>query len=261
MIDQDGQAKSVPRKVDRRRLWLVLAAVTVLITIGVAAWLLTRSPGVYTGGRAKTSGPPVPWPTILAVAEQEAHKIDKDSLVSGFPAATTLGFTTWGITNSVLIHFTYARANGRMIDISFEDASPVTTLEVQDRENAAGLGFEMYRLAQEQLQERYRRLTELKLGPREAVQRTWDQVRQTARENGIADPQPKPISIILSEEQLAWSIIYIVDDAAVPTPDWDEKPVKVEGSFSGRFIVDDRTGEILSSEYTDKRGTIIYEGP
>ena len=159
------------------------------------------------------------------------------------------------------VHFTYVGVDGRIIDISFEDASPLTTLEVQARENGAGLGFEAYRLLKEQYQERYSRLTEMKLGPREAVQRSWDQVLAAARKEGIADPRPLPSFIDLSEEARGWKITYLIKDPAVPTPDWNKKPFKLEGSLVGIFVVDERTGEVISSEYLDNRGKIVFERP
>ncbi len=262
MVDQDVRVEPVSRKTQRRRLLPVLAVLSVLVAIGVATWILTRSSGTYVERRPKTSGPPVPWPTMLALADQEAHKVANDAILINLYVDTIGLHDTWQITESLEIYFGYARPEGKGVDIIFEDASPTTTLRVEEKEDKSGFLRVAYHHTQAGWRVSYEELTKkVNISPREAIQRTWSQVTQVAEGKGISDPHPEVFSIILSHEQLAWKVFYIVRDPAVPTPDWDNKPVKVEGSLVGEFAVDARSGEITSSEYRDKRGTIVYEDP
>ncbi|HVG01208.1 MAG TPA: hypothetical protein VND68_15315, partial [Chloroflexia bacterium] len=163
---------------------------------------------------------------------------------------------------SLAIHFGYALPDGSGVDVTFEDASPTTTLLVEEKEDKHANLRQAYLDTQAGRLVSYGELAKkVNISPREAVQRTWGQVTQFAREKGISDPQPVPFSIILSDQQLAWKVIYIINDPAVPTPDWDSTPLKVEGRLVGEFAIDARSGEITSSEYRDNRGTITTERP
>lgn len=262
MIDPNAQVKLMPRETVGCRLLPVLVVLSVLVAIGVTTWILTKSPGTYVERRAKTSGPPVPWPTMLALADQEAHKVANDALLVNLHVYTLGLDDTWQITESLEIYFGYARPDGKGIDITFEDASPPTTLRVEEKEDKSGFLRQAYHDTQAGWRISYEELAKkVNISPREAIQRTWSHVMQVAREKGISDPHLQPLTIILSHGQLAWKMIYIIKDPAVPTPDWDNKPVKVEGSLVGEFAVDARSGEITSYEYRDNRGTIIDEGP
>jgi hypothetical protein len=265
MIDRNVPVKSVAMQTERRRLLPVLAVLLVLVAVGVAAWILARAPGAYIEERAKTSGPPMPWPTMRAFADQEAHRIGNDAILMNldvYPIGTSGGWQRWQITESLQIHFGYAFPDGSSVDITFEDASPTTTLLVEEKEDNYLYLRQAYHNTQAGRLVSYGELArKVNISPREAIQRTWGQVTQFAREKGVSDPQPVPLSILLLHEQLAWEVTYLINDPTVPTPDWDSRPLKVKGRLVGEFAVDARTGEITSSEYRDNRGIITTELP
>src|SRR5688500_1761978 len=88
--------------------------------------------------KPQSSGPSVPWPTMVAFAEQEAAEIDKDAIL----AYTGLGAYPPGrydysyddiypgpLTGSLELYFSYYRPEGGSLFIHFEDAAPQDTLQ------------------------------------------------------------------------------------------------------------------------------------
>jgi hypothetical protein len=210
----------------------------------------------------KTAGPSVPWPTMVALAEENKHKIHKDAVlddVSAEPVGSFEGITyTNPTTGSLEVTFEYDAPSTLFAWVRFEDAGPASTLShtrypYEDKLNGES-SFEWSKSREPELR---KAVGKVKLTPRDALALTWsdatryaprlgnkvEQMRPSIRLNYLDKEDPKPF----------WAVVYW---PAGGKPKM-EKPGDLGGIFGNLdavtskwmlFEIDAQTGKILTLE-------------
>lgn len=202
--------------------------------------------------KPQSIGPSASWSTMLAIAEREAYKIDKDALLDYTLSANTFRYpSTWVLTDSMEITFTFWRPLGDEIDVTFEDAAPASTLKISaGSASFRTMGQGIYDLLLRGKQGAEKNSEQIKLSPRQAVEKTWSEATNYAKEQGITNPAIKPVLVTCGPgKPVLWNIDYMITDSREPTPD----PSKSYLGLNAIYDVDAQTGEIITREYNDNR--------
>lgn len=229
----------------------------VLMTLLMGAlmlYIVTKPRGIEP--KPHSTGPSASWDTILATAEGATYKIDKDALLDTIGAGIPDYGAAWTLTNSLEVTFSFWRPIGDAIHVTLEDAAPTSTLNIDaEPKGNRGIGADRYRNLSLHKQELDNGLGQIKLSPREAVEKTWAEVNNYARQQGITNPHPKPtfITVNLFGKPVAWRITYAIADPRVPTPDSKSESTKIYPKLVATYSVNTQTGEISNREYRDNR--------
>ena len=205
--------------------------------------------------KAKSSGPSLPLSEILAVAQEEARRVDKDAVFSHAVIAT-VGYVA-GVeysgptTESLEVSFDFVRPTGKRISIYVEDADPRSTVRkyIDDVSRPEEYEKAVYQDKKAREQERIDLLLAYKLTPRDAVARTWQDSQDYARKNGLAVNHVLPlISTVKSKSGTpTYSLDYWYHES--------RSTISLSGIFDigdpvVSYVVDGLTGEIISTEYS-----------
>jgi hypothetical protein len=200
-------------------------------------------------------GPSESWKTLLAFAEREATRIDKDALLSSMIYASPPNLMhSASYTNTLELFFSYSTPSGGEIGIRFQDSSPTSTLRISSREGE-NVGIRQAIHEQTEWAQNARIVADVQLAPREAVERTWTEAMDYAHRQGISNPD---ISLVLDiwtpdSKELVWRVQYGMRDPKQPTPDYSKKPVDIRSGLNVEFWVDARNGAIIEREFQDRR--------
>ena len=203
---------------------------------------------------AKSFGPSRPLSEILAVAQEEARRIDKDVVLSHVQVST-VGFTggaaySGPTTGSLQLSFDFYRPTGKRISIDVEDADPRSTVEkyVDDISTPEDYEGATYQNMRKEEQDRIALLLSYKLTPRDAVAKTWKDSQDYARKNGLATEHVLPlISPGRSESGTPiWELNYWYQEGRATISLGSIFDI---GDPVVSYVVDGVTGEIISSEY------------
>ena len=253
-----------------RKTWLimgVLAVVAVALAVGAVAllagsdiprWLVST---VIPQRGPKSSGPPVAWPTMVALAQQNEPNIHKDRVLAGVraqPPDQWYGVKYPGtITGSLEVTFEYVAPSALSAGVKFEDASPTSTLSTYFEPYSDGqVDDATYNLVKEHESKVRAAVAKVKLSPREALAVTWPDAVKSAPQVGAKMED----MLILMElwhgdpDKPHWWILY----SPTKTDTKAEKPGDIFGSPVGAsssmisFEVDAQTGQIMGFEVGDK---------
>lgn len=211
-----------------RRL-IVITVTLLLLLLCSGAWMASGSllnqllPQANSSPGPKSSGPSVPWPTMLALADQEAAKIDRDAVfslgpsVSAEPPGTFDNIAYSGpLTGSLRLGFNYDRPNGGIFSINFEDAAPQNTLSRFTRlSEPSATGASEFNRA---FGEDYRRqLSKVGISPREAVSLTWREAQIEAQKSMLKTLRLEPV-VMFSHWHVKWTVDYKLKAVTVQVP-------------------------------------------
>jgi hypothetical protein len=191
--------------------WIVGSAIVVLVfacgLVGLFTFVIGPRlfPFMYGGGLpissdpAKSSGPSKTMAEMLALAQQEAKKIDPDAVLSDVSASTPgylAGLAYPGpATGGIDVTFEFRRPTKQRLSIEFEDSNPQGTLDINIDDYVSEYD-QLYTLAQEREKDLLDMLAAFKLSPRDAIAKTWDDSREYAQKNGVSVDQVLPMILI-----------------------------------------------------------------
>ena len=173
----------------------------------------------------------MPWPTQVAVAQQEIAKLDKSAVLHSISSApVTYRPPNWDYTKTLQTEFRYVSSSGNDIAISMQDSTPTSTVKITQR---AAFDKEFYDRFASKQDEYAQKLSSVKLGPREAGELTW----QGATEHANGKKLSPMLGLDLDAPVPQWHITYADTNKGV-FEFWDMW-----------FDVDAQTGEILKADY------------
>jgi|GEM_PF-6093055 len=150
------------------------------------------------------TGPSESWKVLLAFAEREATRIDKDALLSSTIYASPPNLLhSASYTNTLELLFSYSTPSGGEIEIRFQDSSPTSTLRISRREGE-NVGIRQAIHEQNEWGQNARIVADVQLAPREAVERTWIEAMDYAHRQGISNPVVGLITYIWTAETRGW---------------------------------------------------------
>lgn len=248
-------------RINRKIIAAVAASSTILLigcvwTVLSSGWVAQSVPWLHPVPVPQSSGPSVPWPTMLALADQEAAKIDGSARidyggVSAYPPGMFDGIPYAGpLTGSLEIRFGYQRPNGGSYNIYFEDAAPQSTLhKYTGSAGPSELGRANFN---PEYGVAYRsELSKVKISPREAIAATWSEAQTEAQHANMQGFILQPI-MSFSRWSGNWNIAYwLKRPGPVATPQISSlfnSTASVPGLLMG-FDVDAATGRIMSRDY------------
>lgn len=255
-----------------RRIMISVAVLSIFLIVGYAwvelnggwtaqlpSWLRPM-PNLPRVTGPQSSGPSVPWPTMLALAEQEAANIDKDAIFShgaavrAAPPGRYEDITYPGpLTGSLELSFDYQRPNGGRFTIYFEDAAPQNTLRnIISDYVPSETGRAAFNPEHDARQRRI--LSQVKISPREALALTWSEAQAEAEKSGIQGATLDPL-IIFDARYVLWSISYWLRRPAPTSSQGGQQatpmptPATPTSELLMGFVVDAATGEITRRDY------------
>lgn len=247
---------------------IAVALVVVLLAWPALTTWLSRATQPHLPPGPVSSGPPVPWPTILALADREAARIDKDAaltftaLHAKAPGTLSSDYIKYSgpLTGSIRVSLEYIRPNGASFTLELEDAAPEQTLVVySDDPEDAQWAKESYR---PQFSKAFRAgLSQMKIAPRDAVRLTWDEAQAEAQKTHLKEFSLEPWLLFAptyDQRVGVWMVFYELKEPK-PPPDGNKTPTAVPTADPHRvntplgelmnFDIDPFTGEILNRNY------------
>jgi hypothetical protein len=248
--------------------WIAISSILVLaVFCGLMALIVfvigpKMLPFLYGGGfefaaddePAKSSGPSKTMAEMFEIAQAEAKKIDTDAVLDSLNANTPGYLTgvayTGPIIGSIEVTFEFRRPTGAYIDVTFEDADPSGTLDVNvdtyESEDADRTWI--YKNAQSREGSYIAQLKQYKLSIRDAVAKTWDDAREYARKSGVSEKQVLPfISTGQAKDgNPIWNVDYRYKENRESISLGDIFDL---GDEIVEYTVDGLTGEITKADY------------
>jgi hypothetical protein len=182
-------------------------------------------------------GPPAPWLKLLAFAQSQAERIDKDATLRSISARPPYGFSgPYSSKNIVLeLHFTFNNTAGENIDVVMLDLDPPRLLS-----STRNSSFRSFLEGDRELARFRERAATIKLSPREVYALTEEEGMAFGKEkNSAVSPD---INIALDDNGQAlfgvptwWNIRYAAN--------------QVQGYPSLFLRVDSTTGMVIAREH------------
>jgi hypothetical protein len=244
----------------RRQTTIQLAVfiiVVVVLALAFSPWLPKLQRFLPRQERPIVSGPSASWSEIISAANGKAKEIDKDALlntsyIAAYPVdwPTTSAISSY--TTTLEVSFDYSTPSGNLISIRLQDAAPTSTITSRVADNMTFYDSDR----QNQLRTETM-INSVRLSPRDAIKRTWEEVHGYGQKLGLRDIRITPVLFLETYEgnPLRWRIEYAVKDAAQPTPDVGAKTIYL--NLVAHFLVDAQTGEILKRTFEDRRQTPV----
>jgi hypothetical protein len=223
--------RSRPERVIRGRPALYGSLATFVVLFAIVTFLAFQVP------RYIFVGPPAPWPKLLAFAQDQAGRIDKDATLRSISARPPYGLSgPYSSKNIVLeLRFTFNNRSGENIDVVMLDVDPPRLLS-SIRNSSYGSFLEGDREL-----DKFRELAAtIKLSPREVYALTEEEATAFGKEkHSTVSPD---INIALDDNGQAlfgvpawWNIRYAAD--------------QVQGYPSLFLRVDSATGKVVAREH------------
>lgn len=256
-----------------RKTWLIagiVAVVAVVLLVGSVALLASSDLPRWLASMIipqrgpKSSGPSVAWPTMVALAQQNEPKIHKDRVLEGVyaePPDSMYGIKYTGpATGSLKVTFDYDAPSTLFAWVTFEDASPTSTLKTtryhyEDKLN----GDASYIENKDQEPEVRAAVAKVKIAPREALALTWADAVKSAPQVGttVEEMRPRLRLQFYDPDKPIWVIIYwpTKADERVKTPEAIFGSLADLESIASTWLyfeVDAQTGQIVRFEEGDK---------
>ncbi len=199
---------------------------------------------LYLGAReistAKLTRPAATWSTQLSVAQREATKIDGDAVLTDVSAThALLAGIPQSMEGPLKVKFTFVTPDGSYIGVEFLDSNPEATVSAGHSPYGRG-----EKPTKEQPAELRAAVETVRIGPRQALDKTVEQARAFAKEgnetytNPIislqfrASPLPRRVPVP-GDQRALWKVMHFTT---------------VEGVREQDYWVDPGTGEIVEKQ-------------
>ena len=201
-------------------------------------------------------GPSTPWAVQLALVQREALRKDKDALLISYSVgANPVERNRRDLTpdSTLQVDFEFITHKDRF-DVVFNDNSPTSTLHIRD--NIGSFDEDHFSHALQKQSRTQSALAQVKISPREAWQKTWQQAVSHAQTRKL----PIRPSIILDLRDIGsesgpsmWHVTYW------PVPENTDDPFAGLGdvfnmNYTSQFDVDAQTEAILTREFKHESG-------
>ena len=197
-----------------------------------------------------SSGPSASWPNMFQLAYRAASKTDPGVLIPiniGSIVVEAADFQTGisGPTSTLKIRFAFVGPNGDTVLVTMEDASPSSTLKTDVSPDKSGVGLVEYRNAQLDNTEFRRLIASILHSPREALELTWKEAHDYARQHALSNVDALPPTIRLTYRPDQGTAIWALDYSLADNPQHPTRRV------DALFAVDAQTGSINSRVFLD----------
>ena len=232
-------------------IYLLITTVIILGIVAVIGFAIFIPMTLIRGGQARCliincysnpEGPTVPWQTLVATAEDEIARYDKDAVLHSV-SASMVAFSppNWSYDKALEIEFRYLSLEGDDISITMLDTSPTSTVEISRRDAFDKQRYDSFAAKKDEYS---RKLAAVQLSPRQAGEVTWEGVKEHGDETKLFPG----MGLSLDEESPYWYISYRHVDKGLFEL-WDMW-----------FDVDAQTGEVLKANY-EAFGEQFQEAP